>query len=63
MVNEKDGVGTPLSSAGPTRVWGPCYTTTTEYTLRYDVHDIVNSEEDGTIEVILREMGDVISVG
>ncbi|CAM9790169.1 unnamed protein product, partial [Laminaria digitata] len=63
-LEEIDGQGKVLGSAGPRNVWGSCRTISLTGTMRFDIDDITNLENRGTLEgVILHEMGHVIGVG
>lgn len=62
-LEEIDGSGGILGSAGPTRIWSGCNVSPTG-AMRFDSADIANMEARGTFEgVILHEMGHVIGVG
>ncbi|CAM9529554.1 unnamed protein product [Laminaria digitata] len=64
MLEEIDGVGATLGSAGPTSVWRNCNTIAAEGNMRFDIDDIASLEAAGSFEgVILHEMGHVIGVG
>ncbi|CAM9148559.1 unnamed protein product, partial [Laminaria digitata] len=63
-LEEIDGVGMTLGSAGPGSVWNACNTISAEGSMRFDIADIDRLEADGSFEgVILHEMGHVIGVG
>ena len=59
-----DGVGGVLGSAGPTNVWNSCLTVSFVGAMTFDIDDISDLEAQGIFEgVILHEMGHVIGVG
>lgn len=63
-LEEIDGVGGVLGSAGPNNVWNACNTISFEGAMMFDIADIAQLENQGTFEgVILHEMGHVIGVG
>ncbi|CAM9592507.1 unnamed protein product, partial [Laminaria digitata] len=63
-LQEIDGPGNVLGSAGPSMIWSACRTISFLGTMRFDIDDIANLERDGIFEgVILHEMGHVIGVG
>eukprot|EP00904_Undaria_pinnatifida_P013074 jgi/Undpi1/8898/HiC_scaffold_25.g11360.m1 len=63
-LEEIDGVGGTLGSAGPTSVWTACKTISLLGAMRFDIDDIENMEDAGTFEgVIQHEMGHVIGIG
>ena len=64
ILEEIDGVGGVLGSAGADNVWSSCKTISLTGQMRFDIADIADLEADGTFEgVILHEMGHVIGVG
>ena len=63
-LEEIDGVGGVLGSAGPEYIWSACPTISFSGSMRFDIDDIASMEEEGTFEgVILHEMGHVIGFG
>lgn len=59
-----DGAGGTLGSAGPTGVWSEFRGISYSGQMEFDSSDIAQMERDGTFEgVILHEMGHVIGVG
>ena len=63
-LEEIDGVGGVLGSAGPSDVWNSCPSVSFVGAMTFDVADINELENQGTFEgVILHEMGHVIGVG
>ena len=63
-LQEIDGVGGTLGSAGPESVWSGCTSISIEGNIRFDMADIADLEADGSFEgVVLHEMGHVIGVG
>lgn len=62
-IEEIDGVGGILGSAGPKEVWRPCFITAVG-TMRFDDADIAVLEQEGTFDdVILHEIGHIIGCG
>eukprot|EP00904_Undaria_pinnatifida_P006370 jgi/Undpi1/2863/HiC_scaffold_14.g06240.m1 len=63
-LEEIDGSGGTLGSAGPTSIWNACNTISLLGAMRFDIDDIADMEDNGTFEgVIQHEMGHVIGVG
>ena len=63
-LEEIDGAGGTLGSAGRTLYWTSCPTISATGAMRFDIDDIDDLEDNGTFEgVILHEMGHVIGLG
>ena len=63
-LEEIDGNGGTLGSAGPSSVWTACKTVSLLGAMTFDIDDIEDMEDNDTFEgVIQHEMGHVIGVG
>eukprot|EP00904_Undaria_pinnatifida_P013082 jgi/Undpi1/8904/HiC_scaffold_25.g11366.m1 len=63
-LEEIDGAGSTLGSAGPRSVWSACPTISAEGVMTFDIEDIDSMESAGTFEgVVLHEMGHAIGIG
>ena len=63
-LEEIDGSGGILGSAGPTSVWTSCPSISLSGDMTFDIDDIGWMEDDGIFEgVIMHEMGHVIGIG